>query len=135
MSLFQCDKCGCVENSACSDGGYMGRWLIKDLPEVLKSYREVLGLKPDEPFGNYCCVCNPQWFIEECTCGKAPHSAGCKQGDYGIGPSPKPKLWHNRFKRIFLPKGEWQTDRQGNLEHRVTKEKDYSKYAKESEYK
>ena len=116
MSLFQCDKCGCVENTACSDGGYMIKYLItkERKPEVYKSYKKVLGLTEEDEFGKYCCVCNPVWFADN--------------RQYGIGENPNKKEWHNKFERIFLPKGEWITNKVGNLEHKITGEQDYYKY-------
>lgn len=120
MSLFQCDVCGCVENTACSDGGNIMKYLItkEREPEVYESYRQVLGLKENEEFGNYCCVCNPVWFNNK---------------QYGIGKNPNKKEWHNRFERIFLPKGEWETNPFGNLQHKITGEEDYYKYAIKSQ--
>ena len=68
MSLFQCSKCGCAENTATSDGGYLLRLLLTN-KVALESYRQVLGLKPDDKLGNYCCVCNPAWY-NPYTCGR-----------------------------------------------------------------
>ena len=41
MSLFQCDKCGCVENTATSDGGYHIKYLLDGTtpPDVIESYK------------------------------------------------------------------------------------------------
>jgi hypothetical protein len=36
--------------------------------------------------------------------------------------------WHNRFERVFLPKGMFVTNRDGNLAHRETGDTDYLKY-------
>jgi hypothetical protein len=36
--------------------------------------------------------------------------------------------WHDVFKRRFLPKGMFETNREGNLEHIETGETDYSQY-------
>ena len=47
MSIFQCDQCGCAENTALSDGGYLGGRLE---PEAAKGR----GL---EPKGHYCSFC------------------------------------------------------------------------------
>lgn len=38
----------------------------------------------------------------------------CSACDPGIG------KWHGEFERAFLPKGEFRTNAQGNLEHIVT---------------
>jgi len=120
MSLFQCSKCGCVENTAASDGGYLIKYLVtkEQHPEAYASYKKVLGLKDNEPFGQYCCVCNPIWF---------------DKGNYGIGECPTSKQWHDRFDRMFLKKGKWITDRYGNLAHIDSGETDFKKYAKEKE--
>lgn len=116
MSLFQCDKCGCVENTACCNGGHFIRYTInkEKYPEVYKSYKEVLGLSEGEEFGKYCCVCNPIWFDNH---------------KYGIGKNPNKNVWHNIFGRIFLAKGEWETNKVGDLQHKKTGEQDYYKYA------
>lgn len=117
MSVFQCDKCGCIENSACTSA-YHGMIFLEDSPATL-SYKEILGLKPEQKFGRYCCVCSPIWFDDE--------------GRYGIGPRPENYKseglrrktggeWHGNFERKFLPKGMFKTDRVGNLRHKDTGE-------------
>ena len=130
MSLFQCDKCGCVENTATSDGGYHIKYLLDGTtpPDVIESYKEVLGLKPKEEFGKYCCVCNQIWYVKKCICNNTPHSHGCRYGRLGIGKAPFEKHWHNKFPRSFLEKGKWVTNRDGNIEHIETHEEDFSKY-------
>lgn len=85
MSLFQCEDCGCVENTACCD-----YWWNKS---------EGLPL-----------VCS--------ACSKEPSDKYQERG-----------RWHGRFPRTFLPLGMFQTARNGNLEHKETKDQDYSKYA------
>jgi len=102
MSLFQCSKCGCIENTALTTGYWHLRFLEyernhecteKVLAEV-KEYQEKLGLTPDQPLGLYCCVCTP---IE-----------GDKlNGEMGV--------WHNVFPRNFYPLGSMVTDREGNI--------------------
>ncbi len=47
MSVFQCTKCGCAENTALSDGGYFGGRLSPQ--EAITK-----GLLPS---GNYCSFC------------------------------------------------------------------------------
>lgn len=47
MSIFQCDGCGCAENTALSNGGYMARLLF---PQELVS-------KGLDPKGRYCSMC------------------------------------------------------------------------------
>ena len=107
MSIFQCSKCGAIENTATSRGGYTVAVMTKQIPDVSNSYREVLGLKPDEKLAEYCCLCSPVWFTET--------------GAYGVGKNPKPKKWHDRFPRQFLPKGKYETAPNGNLRDKETK--------------
>jgi len=101
MPLFQCDNCGCLENTALTDCtiSYM-KIFIKNIEEVEK-YKKELGLKKDEEFGNYCSAC-------------------CPLGD---------KKWHGEFSRIFLPKGEFETAPNGNLRHKKTLDEDVERYA------
>jgi hypothetical protein len=133
MSLFQCDKCGCVENTASSDGGWHAPYLLgrsnmdEGNKEAIESYRKVMGLKEGEEFGHYCCVCSPSWFTEK--------------GSYGVGEKPElnPNLvrrpserknlreWHNRFPRMFLPMGEYTTAPNGNLMNKKTKSEKFEK--------
>jgi hypothetical protein len=64
-------------------------------------------LTPKEYLGRaLCCVCGPTHYPN----GEPIEGAG---------------TWHGEFKRVFLPKGEWITNRVGNLEHKVTGETDY----------
>ena len=101
MSQFQCAKCGCGDDSTTSDGGYLAGCLLNTAPkDVTDSYRKVLGLKPTEPFGSYCYVCNPIW-IQPCTCGMVPHKAGCRRHHYGVGANPHPRQWHGKFPRVI----------------------------------
>lgn len=118
MSLFQCDNCGCAENSALTEGYLTLEFLVDD-PEVIKSYKEILGLKEDEEFGNYCSACCPIWFNEN--------------GQCGLGKNPKPKpgegMWHGQFDRVYLPKGKFETAPNGNLRHKANHDEDFRKYA------
>ena len=133
MSLFQCDKCGCLENTALTRCSHCSYLMNREFEEedknsntykALQSYREILGLKDGEEFGHYCSACCPVWF----------HKDGPDRGSYGIGPNPEPKadkwdgggLWHGEFERIFLPKGQFFTNRDGNLAHKQTKSTDIS---------
>jgi hypothetical protein len=115
MSLFQCSKCGCIENTACCRGGHLLNLFEKgdSRKEIFKSYREILGLQSEEKFGEYCCVCNPIWY---------------KDHNLASGAPLEPAKWHNKFKRMFLPLGQWETNGEGNLQHKITGETDYSKY-------
>lgn len=119
MSLFQCDKCGCLENTSLT-GAYWSKPLLEELPEAITSYRATLGLKDGEAWGSYCSVCNPIWYTPE--------------GNYGVGPRPddyhrnpnKYKddggVWHDKFERCFFRKGLFHTDENGNLSHVETLE-------------
>lgn len=85
MSLFQCYKCGCRENTAtCNFWSRMdGQWRgVKSKPWML------------------CSACDPD-----------------------IGE------WHDRFPRIYLPKGMFVTNGHGNLAHIETGEEGTTGYA------
>lgn len=41
--------------------------------------------------------------------------------------------WHNQFERVFLPKGEFYTNRRGNLEHTATGSEDFQQFALEQQ--
>ena len=88
MSLFQCEECGCVENTAlCS---YWSRLLREDSRKL-------------------CSACTPDKFSD----GTNNRKGG---------------RWHGRFKRIYLPKGMFKTNKVGNLEHIKTGSENYSEY-------
>lgn len=78
MSLFQCEECGCRENTA---------------------------------------VCN-YWVRET----KADKRKVCSVCDPDIG------KWHNLFPRTMLPKGQFKTNSEGNLEHIETGITDVSQF-------
>jgi hypothetical protein len=92
MSIFQCENCGCAENTACSEQGF------KMMSELFDwSYNPSLE-------GKLLCR----------ACGPTHYKGGSKMkadhwGEYGV--------WHNRFERRYLPRGEFKTNNQGNLEH------------------
>lgn len=101
MSLFQCDKCGVIENTALAEGGHL-MFMWRDEPEDIQAeWRNRLGLKAGEPFGKYCCVCNPIWYTAK--------------GAFGRGENPNPRKWHGRFPQEFHPVGTMKTDRNGNI--------------------
>lgn len=79
MSVFQCDVCGCIENTALSN--YFWNRNVEKLDK------------------NLCSACDPN-----------------------IG------KWHDRFRRMFLERGKWITNNEGNIEHIETKETDFHKY-------
>lgn len=116
MSLFQCAKCGCLENTAltpCSHSTYLMNQEFKRNPKhpAFLSYKKILGLYPKQVFKNYCSACCPVWFDGQ---------------NYGVGPNPSPKadkwngggLWHGDFRRRFFPMGKMFTDDGGNLKHK-----------------
>lgn len=89
MSLFQCEACGCCENTALSSQGYttlidIFNWEGKE---------EYKGKK-------LCSECGPKYYTD----GK-PTGAG---------------KWHGRFEKVLLPKGEFITNKEGNLEHKIS---------------
>lgn len=98
MSLFQCQNCGCCENTALSHQGFT---LYPD--DLNWTGKENLkGLK-------LCSACGPSQFK-----GGSPLKYGGK--------------WHGQFRRIFLPTGMFKTNKVGNLEHLETGSEDISLY-------
>lgn len=98
MSLFQCERCGCAENTALSDQGVKGfteEWYCWDGIEDRK--------------GKLLCS----------ACGPPKHDDGSPSG---LGE------WHGEFERIFLPIGRFKTNNEGNLVHTRTGSTDYHKY-------
>jgi len=89
MSLFQCEECGCRENTAVSCQGF------KSMAHLF-SWRGIEHRKGKM----LCCVCGPT--------------------EYKNGKRTKYGVWHGRFPRMFLPKGEFHTNNQGNLTHTKT---------------
>ncbi|WNP36230.1 hypothetical protein RN333_08535 [Enterobacter kobei] len=100
MSLFQCENCGCCENTALASQGF-------NLWDHLFDW----SYAPDRKGMKLCSACGP-----------VKYSDGTPT-EYG--------KWHKRFSRTFLPKGEFFTNSEGNLEHRETGCKDLSLYALE----
>jgi len=98
MSLFQCEVCGCVENTAMACQG------IKGFAERFFDWE---GFE-DRKGKLLCSVCGPT------------KNADGKSNSFG--------KWHSAFKRRFLPKGMFKTNKVGNLEHIETGEEDYRKY-------
>ena len=97
MSLMQCVKCGCVENT---NGTSSALWVMPSIFDW-NGLEEFKGKR-------LCCVCMPLHYSS----GEIIEKAG---------------KWHNRFKRVFLPKGDWHTNSDGNLENDKG-EIDYSEY-------
>ena len=101
MSLFQCDNCGTMDNTALSECGHGQMKHLSDNFNLIEEYRIKFGLKPNEPFGLYCSEC-------------------CPLGE---------QKWHGKFDRIYLPKGEFEIAPNGNLRRKNTLDEDVRKYA------
>lgn len=99
MSLFQCDNCGCVENTALSAQGF--KWLADSF-----DWSEI----PERKGMMLCSACGPTVYRD-----------GEKAKEFG--------KWHRRFARVYLPKGMFKTNNVGNLEHIETGSEDYHQYA------
>ena len=98
MSLFQCQNCGCCENTAVSHQGFTM------YPEAFdwSSMPERRGMQ-------LCSACGPSHYKD---------GQKCKYGG----------TWHGVFGRVFLPKGLFKTNKRGNLEHIETGSEDYRAY-------
>lgn len=99
MSLFQCEVCGCRENTALACQGF--KIITESFDWSYAPEREGMLL---------CSACGPVAYVGN------KHPAG-----FGV--------WHHQFERIFLPMGEFHTNRVGNLEHTATGNEDYRAYA------
>lgn len=99
MSLFQCQHCGCCENTALAHQGFSG-YAVEFFD--WNGFEDRKGLK-------LCSACGPTRYADG-----APTDAG---------------KWHDRFDRVFLPKGEFRTNRVGNLEHIATGREDFRAFA------
>jgi hypothetical protein len=106
MSLFQCEYCGCCENTATSQTGF------KLFPDSFDwSYA------PERKGLALCSACGPLYY------------KGGEKTKYG-------GQWHNKFPRTFLPLGKFKTNKVGNLEHIETGSEKFMDYALPSpEYK
>lgn len=99
MSLFQCQKCGCCDNTALSWQGF-GRYFTDDFDWVgLEAWRGKL----------LCSACGPSKFSD--------------------GSSTECGTWHGQFDRVYLPLGMFKTAKNGNLEHINSGDQDFRKYA------
>ncbi|TCD20943.1 hypothetical protein E0D81_09020 [Lelliottia amnigena] len=101
MSLFQCENCGCCENTALSSQGFNGFF------EKLYDW----SYAPERKGMKLCSACGP-----------VKYSDG-DETEYGD--------WHGKFDRTYLPKGMFFTNRVGNLEHKETGSDDFRMYALE----
>lgn len=98
MSLFQCECCGCCENTALSSQGFVNG---------IEQYFD-WSYAPERKGMKLCSVCGP-----------ANYRNG-KPTEYG--------KWHYRFPRAFLPMGMFETNRVGNLAHKETGDEDFMKF-------
>lgn len=98
MALFQCENCGCVDNTACTDRGFT---LIDADKYDWTGIEDLKGMM-------LCSACGPSKFHD----GSPARGGG----------------WHGRFSRTFLPKGMFETNSVGNLCHKETKSEDYWPY-------
>jgi hypothetical protein len=89
MSLFQCQNCGCCENTALSFQGFHHKWIVDGL--------DWTGIE-DRKGKQLCSACGPAKF---------------RDGT----PTKKGGQWHGQFPRTFLPMGMFKTNQEGNLEH------------------
>lgn len=92
MSLFQCEHCGCVENTALAAQGFKS---------FMQEYFD-WSYAPERKGKLLCSVCGPV--------------------KYSNGEPTKFGKWHGEFERRFLPIGEYETCPKGNLWHKETKE-------------
>jgi hypothetical protein len=99
MSLFQCEHCGCCENTAL--GRYWGAG-------VHDEFFDWVGIEGREG-KKLCSACGPSAYR-----GGEPTRFG---------------KWHGQFDRVFLPKGQFKTNQRSNLEHIATGDEDFRKFA------
>lgn len=105
MPLFQCNKCGCVDNT--SSG-------LECYADFITDMYDWTGL--EEFKGKSLCS----------ACAPSKHSDGTET-EYG--------QWHGEFKRDFLQKGMWFTNDDGNIENKETGQIDYKNHTLNAELK
>jgi hypothetical protein len=98
MSLYQCQWCGCCENTALGAQPY----------PYMKRFFDWTGLEERQDM-QLCSACGP-----------TRHRDGSPT-EYG--------RWHDQFERTFLPKGMFETNQRGNLEHVETGSEDFRAFA------
>lgn len=99
MSLFQCEVCGCCENTALASQGFKMSFMRKLFDWSYAPEREGKLL---------CSVCGPV--------------------KYRDGKDTKYGKWHDEFPRNFLPMGQFKTNDRGNLEHIEDGSEDFMMY-------
>lgn len=55
--------------------------------------------------------------------------SACGPVSYSDGKPVEDAGWHGQFPQVFLPLGEFHTNRDGNLEHTATGSTDYRQFA------
>lgn len=98
MSLFQCENCGCVENTALSSQGFNGYF------EKMFDW----SYAPERRGKRLCSACGPVKYID--------------------GTDTKYGKWHGLFSREYLPLNMFITDSVGNLAHKETGDDNYHGY-------
>lgn len=101
MGMYQCENCGCAENTA--KGCYHNA--------RMKNLFDWVGIEHLEN-KLLCSVCGPTKYVSG------------KPTKYGV--------WHNSFKRKFLPKGQFIKNKEGNLVHKINGDS-YNNYILEHE--
>lgn len=99
MSLFQCDSCGCCENTALTGGYLTFNHSHLDFSEI-----------PERQGMRLCSACTPSKFKD----GTLLRKGGA---------------WHNKFERVYLPKGAFHTNNEGNLVHTESGSEHWRGYA------
>lgn len=92
----------------CSNCGCCENTACTSHSDVMPESFDWTGIE-DRKYKRLCCVCSP-----------TKYSNG-KPTEYG--------KWHDKFDRMFLPKGLFTTNRQGNLAHKETGDTDYRKHS------
>ena len=100
MSLFQCEVCGCCENTALASQGFKKMLFMNIFSWAYAPEREGLEL---------CSACGPT--------------------NYRSGEPTEYGKWHGEFPRVFLEMGKWKTNSVGNLEHVDTGATDFMAHA------
>lgn len=103
MSIFQCQHCGCAENTALTSGHMV----------FLHDGLDFTGME-ERKGKRLCSACTPSHNSD----GDEVRKGG---------------KWHGQFDRVFLAMGEFETDNQGNLRHIATGRNDYRNMAHEKD--
>jgi hypothetical protein len=104
MSLFQCQLCGCCENTALSFQGCSG---------YAERFFDWTGFE-DRKGKKLCSACAPTKYVDG------------NPTVFGV--------WHGEFPRRYLPLGMFKTAQNGNLEHTITGEQDIAPYVIRTEH-